>query len=114
MENLNKRLVGTKEGGFTLSCECIEVIRGIPWLDTVDQEHIPLEVINNCGFDAELLINISAGEETLYLAKVKVISLSKHKIEIVTDKYYEALDIGVNLVEGGRDLCRKFIRLSLR
>ncbi len=97
-----------------MSCECVEVIRGIPWLDTVDQEHIPIEVKNNCDFSIKLSINISAGKDVLHSAKVKISSLSKHKIEIVTDKYYEALDIDVSLIDEDREICKKFIRLMLR
>lgn len=97
-----------------MSCECVEISRGMPWLDTVDQEHIPVEITNNCNFNIKLNINISAGEEILYSAKIRVSSLGKHKIEIVTDKYYEALDINLSLVEEDREICKKFIRLTLR
>ncbi len=97
-----------------MSCECVDIIRGTPWLDTVDQEHIPLEVMNNCGSDIKLNISILAEKEILYSAKIKISNQGKHKIEIVTDKYYEALDINVSLLEGDREICEKFIKLMLR
>jgi len=52
-----------------VSCECVEIVKEIPWLDTVDQEHIPLEIINKCNFSINLSISISADKETLYAAK---------------------------------------------
>jgi len=97
-----------------VSCECVEVVKEIPWLDTVDQEHIPLEIINKCNFSINLSVSISADKETLYAAKIKIPSLGKHKIEVVTDKYYEALDINISLIEEDKEACKRFIRLMLR
>jgi hypothetical protein len=97
-----------------VSCECVEVIKEIPWFDTVDQEHIPLEIVNKCNFSINLSINISADKETLYVTKIKIPGLGKHRIEVVTDKYYEALDINLSLVEENKEVCKRFIKLTLR
>jgi len=97
-----------------LSCECIEVVKGTPWLDTVDQEHIPIQVVNKCDFDVNVQINIFADEDSLHSAKIKILRSDKYKIEIVTDKYYEALNIDISLVEDGKEVCKKTVKLTLR
>jgi len=91
-----------------VSCECVEVIKEIPWFDTVDQEHIPLEIVNKCNFSINLSINISADKETLYVTKIKIPGLGKHRIEVVTD------DINLSLVEENKEVCKRFIKLTLR
>jgi hypothetical protein len=98
-----------------MSCECIDIVKGTSWFDTVDQEHIPLEIINNCDFDANLNINVSTNQEMLYSARIRIPSLSKHKIEIITDKYYEALNVNIGLIkEENKEICRKSIKILLR
>jgi len=97
-----------------MNCECIDVVKGTSWFDTVDQEHIPLEIVNKCNFSINLSINISADKETLYVTKIKIPGLGKHRIEVVTDKYYEALDINLSLVEENKEVCKRFIKLTLR
>ena len=97
-----------------MSCECVEVVKGTPWLDTVDQEHIPIQVVNKCDFDINVQINIFADEDSLYSAKIKILRSDKHKIEIVTDKYYEVLNVNISLVEDNKEICKKTIKLTLR
>ncbi len=81
-----------------MSHECIQVLRGTPWLDTVDQEHIPLEITNSCRHDVIIDFKVLGlpGSEMIYKSSnVKIPGLGKHSIEVITDKYYESLEVSI-------------------
>lgn len=81
-----------------MSHECIQVLRGTPWLDTVDQEHIPLEIINSCKDDVIIdfkVLGLPSKEIIYRSSNVKVSGLGKHSIEVITDKYYEGLEVSI-------------------
>ncbi|MEM0086229.1 MAG: hypothetical protein QXD37_04215 [Zestosphaera sp.] len=83
-----------------MSRECIQVSRGTPWFDTVDQEHIPLEIINACTYDVMVDFEVAGlpSRETVYKSSnLKIHSLSRHSIEVITDKYYEALEVKITV-----------------
>ncbi|MEM2021585.1 MAG: hypothetical protein QXP80_05120 [Zestosphaera sp.] len=97
-----------------MNCECVEIMKGVPWLDTVDQEHIPLEILNTCEQVITVDVNVfTPSKETLYKSGVKVPGSGRQGIEVVTDKYYEFLEVEVRLKEG-RDICKKSFVIRLR
>ena len=84
--------------GETMSHECVQVLRGTPWFDTVDQEHVPLEIVNLCGRDVIIDFEVLGlpNKEVVYRSgNVRIGSSGKHAVEIVTDKYYESLEVKV-------------------
>lgn len=83
-----------------MSYECVQISRGIPWFDTVDQEHIPLEITNSCkhGIIIDFEVLGLPTKEVVYKSNnVRISGLGKHFIEIITDKYYEGLEIKVTV-----------------
>ncbi|MEO3992779.1 MAG: hypothetical protein QN229_00450 [Desulfurococcaceae archaeon TW002] len=79
-----------------MSHECIQVLRGTPWLDTVDQEHIPLEIINSCKEDIIIdfkVLGLPDKEIVYRSSNVKVLGLGKYPVEVITDKYYDILEV---------------------
>lgn len=95
--------------------ECIQISRGTAWFDTVDQEHIPLEIINSCKHDIIIdfeVLGLPIKEVVYRSNNVKISSLGKHVIEIITDKYYERLEIKVAVKD--REPRLKSVEIQLR
>ncbi len=98
-----------------MNCGCVEIMKGVPWLDTVDQEHVPLEILNTCEHVIAVEVSVlTPSKETLYKSGVKIPASGRQGIEVVTDKYYEFLEIEARLKEEGRDICKKNLIIHLR
>lgn len=83
-----------------MSHECIRVSRGISWFDTVDQEHIPLEVANTCEYDVVIdfeVVGLPSKEPVYKSSNLRIRGLGKHAVEVVTDKYYEGLEVKITV-----------------
>lgn len=98
-----------------MSYECIQVLRGTPWFDTVDQEHIPLEITNSCKQDIIIDFEVLGlpDKETIYKSSnVKIHGLGKHAVEVVTDKYYESLKVNIIIKNKERHVISVEVRLK--
>jgi len=72
--------------------ECLKVSVGSPWLDTVDQEHIPLRVSNLC--DEELSIELEAltpQGSLLQRFSLRISGSTTRELEVVTDIYLQRI-----------------------
>ncbi|MEM4912738.1 MAG: hypothetical protein QW579_00890 [Desulfurococcaceae archaeon] len=81
--------------------DCLHLKKVMSWLNTIDVEHVVLEVSNACGEDIEILkltVIGQPGKETLfekegiYLAKEH-----KYQFEILLEKLYKSLNVILNL-----------------
>jgi hypothetical protein len=79
---------------------CIELSVGSPWLDTVDQEHIPLRIRNSC--DREILVELEVAGPQGVIQKVsrKVLGNSSQELDIVMDIYLKKVVIKGRWKEG--------------
>ncbi|RDD53073.1 MAG: hypothetical protein BA066_06340 [Candidatus Korarchaeota archaeon NZ13-K] len=74
--------------------ECLKVVVGSPWLDTVDQEHIPLKVSNLC--DEELSVELEALTPqggSLQRFSLRLPGSTTRELEVVTDLYLQGISI---------------------
>ncbi|MEM0018169.1 MAG: hypothetical protein QXJ48_05760 [Candidatus Korarchaeum sp.] len=73
-----------------MSGNCLRVAVGSPWLDTVDQEHIPLRVWNSC--DSEVSVELEAltpQGSLLQRVSLKVPGSAAREVEVVTELYLQ-------------------------
>lgn len=73
-----------------MSSDCLKVNAGSPWLDTVDQEHIPLRVSNYC--EEEVLVELEAltpQGSSLQRVSLKVPASATREVEVITDLYLQ-------------------------
>lgn len=71
---------------------CLKVSAGSPWLDTVDQEHIPLKLINSCDEEVSVELEALTPQGTsLQRISLKVPGLASREVEIVSDLYLQRI-----------------------
>lgn len=73
-----------------MGSDCLEVAIGSPWLDTVDQEHIPLRVSNHC--EEEVLVELEAltpQGSSLQRVSLRVPASAAREAEVITDLYLQ-------------------------
>ncbi|MEM2025157.1 MAG: hypothetical protein QXW94_02575 [Desulfurococcaceae archaeon] len=81
-----------------MSVGCLDVSKKSIWLDTVDQEHITIEVINKCTSILAVKLNVIGLPEVELLHERSLLLRGgeTRAIEIVADKYYEELEVKVS------------------
>ncbi|MEM4481779.1 MAG: hypothetical protein QXK88_00160 [Desulfurococcaceae archaeon] len=78
-----------------MGVSCLDISKKSVWLDTVDQEHITIEVINKCTNTLAVKLNVIGlpEDELLYERSLILRGGETQAIEIVADKYYEELEV---------------------
>jgi hypothetical protein len=72
---------------------CIELSVGSPWLDTVDQEHIPLRISNSCDREILVELEVTGPQGTIQKVSRKIPGNSSQELDIVMDIYLKKVVI---------------------
>ncbi len=74
--------------------DCLRVSPGSPWLDTVDQEHIPLRLSNSCEEEVSVELEVLTPQGApLQRISLKLPGLASREVEVISDLYLQKVVI---------------------
>lgn len=77
-----------------MSSDCLRITPGNPWLDTVDQEHIPVRISNSCEEEVSVELEaLTPQGSVLQRVSLKLPGSVSKEVEFVTDLYLQRIVI---------------------